>query len=421
MITLVSITMTLLFMISNVEDAYDTSITFVQPLKGTYVRFGFYMFENSVLHFSASVLLVNISQVIKREEEKKTILFWNSYWHWKHFQMGVGNRGFQNCSMYQNCYTTTRRSKLRDPHIVINAIVFHGVGLNFKEIKNLREMRSKLPEFNQGINPLFILFILESPKGANLRNPLLQDFFNVTYTYRSSADLYRPYGAFVSKMNPNLDNIVMQNWTLYNPLENSSYDLDIVPWRNRSKEIAWIVSHCQTENHREKYVQELKDLGSLPIDIFGKCGNRKFPTRQDIDAGYAQIAKEYKFYLAFENSDCTEYITEKFFYALEFGLLPIAMGGLSREDYEKVAPPHSYLHVKDYENPHSLMKELEKISRDEDLFNSFFWWRHFYTVEKKVFKAKVHCQLCQLLNEEPEFKSKNNYSHLIEYWNKCST
>ena len=134
--------------------------------------------------------------------------------HWKHFRMGVGNRGFQNCSSYKNCFTTTRRSKLQDPHIVINAIVFHGVGMNMKEIKNLREVRAKLSEFNQGIDPLFILFLLESPKGgvkgANLNNPLLQDFFNVTYTYRTSADLYMPIGTFVPKNSKSLDGIIGQ-------------------------------------------------------------------------------------------------------------------------------------------------------------------------------------------------------------------
>ena len=137
MIALSTLTMTLFFIVGNVEQ-YEPKVTFIQPVQ----------------------ILVNISQVIK-SEEKKTILFWNSYWHWKHFQMGVGNRGFQNCS-FTNCYTTTRRSKLRDPHVIIHAIVFHGVDLNMKEVKNLREMRDKIPKFNQGITPLFILFIFVS-------------------------------------------------------------------------------------------------------------------------------------------------------------------------------------------------------------------------------------------------------------------
>ena len=193
-----------------------------------------------------------------------------------------------------------------------------------------------------------------------------------------------------------------------------------------------MVSHCKTESKREQIVSHLREVNeNLNIDIFGKCGDKehKLPGQTTNDIAqtmkmradlYVDKLKDYKFYLAFENSDCSEYITEKFFFALKFGLLPIAMGGLSREDYEKVAPPHSYLHVKDYDSPESLMKKLEIISKDETLFNSYFWWREFYTIEKKIFKENSHCQLCQMLNERPDFKSKNDYSHLIEYWNKCN-
>ena len=37
--------------------------------------------------------------ILVQSSQKKTILFWNSYWHWNHFKMGVGNRGFSKCPM----------------------------------------------------------------------------------------------------------------------------------------------------------------------------------------------------------------------------------------------------------------------------------------------------------------------------------
>ena len=76
--------------------------------------------------------------------------------------MGVGNRGFKKCQKSTNCYTTTRRSKLRDPKQRIDAIVFHGVGLDKKELEILKEKRAAIPEFNQGVDPLYVLFILVS-------------------------------------------------------------------------------------------------------------------------------------------------------------------------------------------------------------------------------------------------------------------
>ena len=51
---------------------------------------------------------------------------------------------------------------------------------------------------------------------------------------------------------------------------------------------------------------------------------------------YKEMLKDYKFYLAFENSLCQDYITEKFFQAANAGVVPIVYGGISNLDYEEV-------------------------------------------------------------------------------------
>ncbi len=48
----------------------------------------------------------------------------------------------------------------------------------------------------------------------------------------------------------------------------------------------------------------------------------------------------YKFYLAFEESWCLDYITAEFYKALEFDVVPVVLGGA---DYNELAPPH-YVH-----------------------------------------------------------------------------
>ena len=56
------------------------------------------------------------------------------------------------------------------------------------------------------------------------------------------------------------------------------------------------------------------------VDIYGNCGE---PCNGECFTG---LRKQYKFYLAFENSVCAEYVTEKFFNALADGLVPVFLG-----------------------------------------------------------------------------------------------
>ncbi len=68
----------------------------------------------------------------------------------------------------------------------------------------------------------------------------------------------------------------------------------------------------------------------IQIDVYGKCGRKKCPLNEDCKAF---ISKEYKFYLAFENSVCTDYITEKFFNILRHDIVPVVWGGGNYEYY----------------------------------------------------------------------------------------
>ena len=64
--------------------------------------------------------------------------------------------------------------------------------------------------------------------------------------------------------------------------------------------------------------------------MVGSCppvGNvLKSPCRRDDHQCEDKLLKSHKFYLAFENSVCKDYVTEKFFNALETGIVPVVMG-----------------------------------------------------------------------------------------------
>ena len=76
-------------------------------------------------------------------------------------------------------------------------------------------------------------------------NPIFNDFFNLTYTYRSSADISKPYGGFFHKSNQ--EKVKSTEW-----LEPKSdpgvklSDYGLTDFKSRKKDVAWIVSHCKT-------------------------------------------------------------------------------------------------------------------------------------------------------------------------------
>ena len=54
-----------------------------------------------------------------------------------------------------------------------------------------------------------------------------------------------------------------------------------------------------------------------------------------------------QFYLAFENSLCRDYITEKFWKVLSYNVVPVVLNGVNMT---RVAPPHSYIDIKDFDS-----------------------------------------------------------------------
>ncbi len=100
----------------------------------------------------------------------------------------------------------------------------------------------------------------------------------------------------------------------------------------------------------------------VPVDIYGRCGNLSFADGFD---GFFDLALKYKFYLAFENSLCREYVTEKFWRTIRLPLVPVVMGGT---DYKLIAPPHSYIDVNDYPSIQALADYLNYLN-DNDVYN----------------------------------------------------
>lgn len=114
---------------------------------------------------------------------------------------------------------------------------------------------------------------------------------NWTATYRTDSDIVAPYG----------------KWMYYDEnVKRKSQSRNYA--QGKTKKVAWMVSNCHSQNKRIEYVEELQKY--IDVDIYGRCGTH-FCARNE--KCLKRIGQEYKFYLAFENGNCREYITEKFF------------------------------------------------------------------------------------------------------------
>lgn len=83
------------------------------------------------------------------------------------------------------------------------------------------------------------------------------------------------------------------------------------------------MSNCSARNNRLQFAHELGKY--IDVDIYGACGAFKC-SRTNADKCFDILDRDYKFYLAFENSNCRDYITEKFFVnGLSRNTLPIVV------------------------------------------------------------------------------------------------
>lgn len=174
---------------------------------------------------------------------------------------------------------------------------------------------------------------------------------------------------------------------------------------NKTKKVAWFVSNCGARNGRLAYARELAKY--IPVDIYGTCGPLKCP-RTDHRC-FELLERDYKFYLAFENSNCRDYITEKFYVnGLGQAVLPIVMGARP-EDYERSAPQGSYIHVDDFASAEDLAAYLHRLDKDDELYNSYFRWKG----TGEFINTYFWCRLCALLHAP--FQARH-YEDINDWW-----
>ncbi len=316
----------------------------------------------------------NPMPAMKKHNNSKIILAWNSFFRARDYYEGFGSKPFARCRL-SNCIFTDDHRYLSGS----SAILFSAGDIEpFPDYRDPRQ--------------LHVFFVTESPDNYPWLD--LEHEYNLTMTYRLDSDIPRPYAEIYKKLTVE-----------------STYKMKY-PFAQRTRTVAWVASNCQSASRREDYVHELQRY--IDVDIYGACGNMTGCGLrwEDTDCVKKKIPSTYKFYLAFENSLCEDYVTEKLFRCLVTEIVPIVYGGTN---YSRDAPPHSVINVEDYKSPQELARYLKRVAANETEYNAYFEWNKRYGVNRFT---RPFCKLCEYANKLGFHKS---YKNITSWWfdDKC--
>ena len=344
------------------------------------------------------------------ERPVKTILIWNSPQRPEILIFGSGRDIFDrhNCPV-KDCELVFSPEQFPDrPVSSYDAVLFN--------INNQYELHS-LPKSRRP-NQRYIYFTQEPPPDLGATGPdHFKDFFNWSMTYRTDADILRLYGRITPKPSAPVtaDQIKTEILKAGKPHVPGS--------RKKEKLVAALISRCNSPGRREDYIKELRK--HIPVDVYGWCQSAALNSGLKCEQHtlltsapecYEMMDQRYYFYLSFENSICPEYVTEKFFNIMDTKrrIIPVVYGGAN---YDRVAPPHSFINAMDYE-PSQLAKLLLEVAANETRYEEYFWWKEHYDVEFKLQQITRHafCDLCQKLHDDDG--SYKSYSSAKAIWNQ---
>ena len=228
---------------------------------------------------------------LNSNNQPKTIIFWTTYYGhtWR------GN--YHKCGKHK-CYSTSNRSLL--PYA--DAVVFRGYEGDL--LQKVKEALSVPRDTHQ----YWIYYNKEASLRSRIHNiTQYEPVFNWTMTYKLDSDIICNYarvlpGKYLDGFNSTKNYLT-----------------------GRTKTAFAVISNCFKP--RLDYIHELQKY--IDIDLYGTC-----PGHKPLCHNCWEIAKQYKFYLAFENSLCTDYITEKtYINAFAHELVPVIMSGANLSNH----------------------------------------------------------------------------------------
>ncbi|KAI8874616.1 glycosyltransferase family 10 protein [Backusella circina FSU 941] len=155
----------------------------------------------------------------------------------------------------------------------------------------------------------------------------------------------------------------------------SSHILDVVNrplpkdfMKTKRAPVLWIARNCHATNTRQAYIEEL--MKYVEVHNYGSCLNtHAFPK----DTSRTDLMREYKFYLAIENSNCDNYATEKLYDTFMNSAVPIVDGPDSYSGY--IPTNRSVIYMDAYPDPRDLANYLTYLDHNDTAYLEYLSFR----------------------------------------------
>ena len=127
------------------------------------------------------------------------------------------------------------------------------------------------------------------------------------------------------------------------------------------------------------------------------------------------ISTEYKYYLSFENSLCSDYVTEKVFKYLPLNTVLIVRGGA---DYKRLLPDDLFINTADFNSFAELTEYLKLVGSNETLYTGYLKRKDKYeSVPRETTICLSVCALCRKLNNLET--NRKSYKTIPTYAETC--
>jgi len=175
--------------------------------------------------------------------------------------------------------------------------------------------------------------------------------------------------------------------------------------------VVYVQRDCNPPSDRDTYIHEL--MKHMKIDSYGPClNNKRIP--KDID-GFVKLSSKpyyhflarYKFQIAFENSRCKDYMTEKVFRPLCIGSVPVYFGSRSARDF--MPTNHSIIMADDFASPKELAEYLTKLNSNDKLYNEYLVHRETGVITNQKLLDIIDAQPWKL----PHVGHKSNFGQFM--------